>query len=235
MHCRTSYSSCTSWPILRLPSELVVCQLFLAQYIYIYNHIPSTTYSAWCKVVWHATNQWITFKNMLATNNAYNGAALRTSVASIANAFATIIRSAITSGCAMENTVKVGTLLKFCSAPQTNNCLKWMPFGFPVPSNPQRLSKNIRKHQKGSIFRIPRKLSFRCCGGGGFLICIWSVAKLIHRSFVDPDGVAGEAQWKQIRTILRAWKWCIPLGYTNVTMKNHRFLMGELSMDGHVQ
>lgn len=61
------------------------------------------------------------------TSNAYNGAALRTSVASIANAFATIIRSAITSGCAMENTVKVCTLLKFCRAHQTNKCFKSKP------------------------------------------------------------------------------------------------------------
>ena len=61
---------------------------------------------------------------MLATSNAYNGAVLRTSVASIANAFATIIGTAITSGCAKENAVKVGTLLKFCFALSTTNCFK---------------------------------------------------------------------------------------------------------------
>jgi hypothetical protein len=75
-------------------------------------------------------------------------------------------------------------------------------FQFPSPIKPSR--KIFDKHpikKKSSGYSL--KLSFQWCGGGGFLICIWSVAKLIHGSLVYPDGVAGEAQREQIRTVLR--------------------------------
>ena len=55
-------------------------------------------------------------KAMMSTHpiQTYNGAALRTSVASITNTLTTSISSTFPSRCAMKNTVKVSTLLRFC-------------------------------------------------------------------------------------------------------------------------